>query len=86
MNYVVRTWKKDRRTKLGEKVIHTTVVTEDTMLYIKQIDELNPNPEIRYEIYPEKKTVKNLMTGADVEIDYDTPRSCDPSSETYWSM
>jgi len=86
MNYVVRTWKQDRRTKLGEKIVNTTVVTEDTMLYIKQIDELNPNPEIRYEIYPEKKIVKNLMSGVDVEIDYDTPRSCDPSSELYWSM
>lgn len=33
-----------------------------------------------------KKTVKNLMTGKDVEISVNTPRSCDPSSELYWSM
>ena len=32
------------------------------------------------------KTVKNLMTGADVEIPADTPRSCDPSQELYWTM
>ena len=32
------------------------------------------------------KTVRNLMTGKEVEIDINTPLSCDPSSETYWSM
>ena len=33
-----------------------------------------------------KKTVKNLMTGKNVEIDADTPWCCNPASETYWSM
>lgn len=33
-----------------------------------------------------KKTVKNLMTGQMIEIDSDTPRCCDPSSELFWSM
>lgn len=32
------------------------------------------------------KTVRNLMTGAEIEISADTPRCCDPSSELYWSM
>ena len=32
------------------------------------------------------KVVKNLMTGKDIEIPEDTPRSCDPSSELFWSM
>lgn len=32
------------------------------------------------------KTVKSLMTGKEVEIPVNTPRSCDPSSELYWSM
>ena len=32
------------------------------------------------------KTVKNLMTGQLIEIPADTPRSCDPSSELFWSM
>lgn len=34
----------------------------------------------------QKRTVRNLMTGLPVEIDINTPLSCDPSSETYWSM
>lgn len=33
-----------------------------------------------------RKTVKNLMTGQEVEIDSDTPWCCNPASETYWSM
>ena len=33
-----------------------------------------------------KVTVKNLMSGQDVEIDADTPWCCRPDSETYWSM
>ena len=32
------------------------------------------------------KTVRNLMTGKDIEIAENTPHCCDPSSETYWSM
>ena len=32
------------------------------------------------------KTVKNLMTGKEVEIAADTPWCCNPASETYWSM
>jgi hypothetical protein len=34
----------------------------------------------------QRKRVKNLMTGQEVEISVNTPRSCDPSSELYWSM
>ena len=51
----------------------------------------NKTSKIRsYESYsyvaPAKKTVKNLMTGKDIEIDADTPWCCNPASETFWSM
>lgn len=32
------------------------------------------------------KTVRNLMSGKEIQIPVDTPLCCDPSSETYWSM
>lgn len=32
------------------------------------------------------KSVRNLMTGKEIEIPVHTPRACDPSSELYWSM
>ena len=37
-------------------------------------------------VKPKTKKVRNLMTGVEIEIPYDTPLACDPSSETYWSM
>ena len=32
------------------------------------------------------KTVRNMISGRELEIPIDTPLCCDPSSETYWSM
>lgn len=32
------------------------------------------------------KIVKNFMNGKEVEISVNTPRSCDPSTELFWSM
>ena len=32
------------------------------------------------------KTVRPLFSDKDIEIPVDTPLSCDPSTETYWSM
>jgi len=29
---------------------------------------------------------RNLMGGAEIHVEYNTPIYCDPSSETYWSM
>lgn len=29
---------------------------------------------------------RNLMSGTEIKVAYNTPISCDPSSETYWSM
>lgn len=33
-----------------------------------------------------KKTVKNLMTGKEIEILASTPYICNPANEAYWSM
>lgn len=38
-----------------------------------------------YQNHVKTRVVKNLMTGADVKINSNTPLCCDPSSETYWS-
>lgn len=36
-------------------------------------------------VRPKTRKVRNLMTGTELEIAYDTPMVCDPSTETYWS-
>jgi hypothetical protein len=42
--------------------------------------------DIYYKEVVTTKKVKNLMTGQEIEIASNTPRCCDPSSETYWTM
>jgi hypothetical protein len=85
-------WKLDRRTKRGERLFSTTVWTgRDEAAMEREVKELLLSglytvDQFRFEYVPTMKTVKNLMTGQDVEIAHDTPRSCDPSSELYWSM
>lgn len=88
--YTVYTYKKDRRTKSGERLIGTAPCYTDEAGMKRVMEgrqELFPASKgFRFEYHPSKVTVKNLMTGKDVEIDRDTPWCCNPASETYWSM
>ena len=89
-NWTMYIYKADRRTKSGERLFSTTVWQDRTdMGMINEVGyliDMYPKAEFRIEVVPTTKTVKNLMTGEMVEIPHDTPRSCDPSSELYWSM
>ena len=85
-------YKADQRKKSGERLVSTTVW--------RNRDEAEMRREVRelqYELWPvakgyriefvaTMKTVVNLMSGKEIQIPHDTPRSCDPSSELYWSM
>ncbi len=90
-DYTLYIYKQDRRCKRGERLFSTTVwpgMDDDGMH--RTVAELYPlyrqADGFRFEWFPSMKTVKNLMTGAEVSIPHDTPRSCDPSSELYWTM
>ena len=90
-DYTMYIYKRDRRTKTGERLFSTTVWTGRTEEGMRHecngLYWLYPASEgWRFECIPTMKTVKNLMTGVDIQIPHDTPRSCDPSSELYWSM
>ena len=90
-DYTMYIWKADRRTKRGERLVSTTVWTDRTALGMKrEVESLYwlylPKDGYRFECVPSMKTVRNLMTGKDIQIAHDTPRSCDPSSELYWTM
>ena len=90
-NWTLYIWKVDRRCKAGERLFSTTVWEgRDADSMQREVDELYlhhyPRVQFRLEYFPTTKTVRNLMTGELVEIAWDTPRSCDPSSELYWSM
>lgn len=90
--HTVYIYKADRRTKTGERLVSTTVWQHrDAAEMAREVRELQyelwpVSRGFRIEFVPTMKTVKNLMTGAAVEIAHDTPRGCDPSSELYWTM
>ena len=90
-DYTVYIYKADRRTKTGERLFSTTVWRDrdqDSMRRecINLYDLYPATQGWRFEYHPTMKTVKSLMTGQDVQIDRDTPWSCNPASEAYWSM
>jgi len=90
-DYTMYIYKTDRRTKTGERLVSTTVWRDRTEESMKrECAELFylylPTDGYRFEYIPTMKTVKNLMTGLNIQIPHDTPRACDPSSELYWSM
>jgi hypothetical protein len=91
-DWIVTVYKTDRRCKTGERFVskypfkgmdRDTVERELRELTV----ELYPQKSgWRFDVQPAMKTVKNLMTGKDVEIASDTPWCCNPASEAYWSM
>ena len=90
-DYTMYIYKRDARCKTGERLFSTTVYTgRDDNGMRREVAELFPlyRPEDgwRFEWTPAYKTVRKLMSGKDIQIPHDTPRSCDPSSELYWSM
>ena len=92
-SYTLYIYKIDKRYKAGERAISTKVYTDQDDAGMKVIvDEfiahwanLMATKKFRVEYFPTMITVKNLMTGADVQIDRDTPWCCNPASESYWS-
>lgn len=90
-DYTMYIYKTDRRTRTGERLIHTSVWTRESDASMKrecnELVGLYPaSSGYRFEYHPKMKTVVNLMTGKEIQIDYNTPRVCDPSSESYWTM
>lgn len=91
--YRLLVFKTDRRTKSGQRLVKSY----DYPGFSSQAmaEEVNDLKRLRYkpadgwrlDWEPMTVMVKNLMTGAMVEIDYrDRGGPCDPSMERYWSM
>jgi hypothetical protein len=89
-DYTIRIFKSDGRYARGERLVSDTVWHRDEAGIERECQELRgmypASQGFRVIYFATMKTVKNLMTGADVQIPWDTPRSCDPSSELYWTM
>jgi hypothetical protein len=89
-NWTMYIYKRDLRYTVGQRLFSTTVWTDrDEAGMVREVQELAqlyPAAQFHIMFCPTTRTVRNLMTGELVDIPYDTPRSCDPSSELYWTM
>lgn len=70
--------------KDGMKLVYKTDYTEVTLEQMERMYPVRPR-YVRF-IKETYVTKRNLMTGVEYKERYDTPFSCSPSSETYWSM
>jgi len=86
--YTVELYKADRRKKTGERLVQKTDHSSNDRAAIQAVyDSKYPAAKgYRYEIHETYVTRKNMMNDAEYQERYDTPRSCSPSSELYWSM
>lgn len=85
--YTVEVYKKDARTKVGERLVkkvdHSTA--DRSALEHVYKHTYFPSQGYRFEIHETYVTRRNLMSGGEFQERYDTPYTCSPSSETYWS-
>lgn len=89
--YKLSVYKRDRRTKEGRRFVRSYSYSnlDETGIRGEIINLRVLYPEYdgwTFEYHPLTKTVTNLMSGQPIEIAYDTPGCCDPSTETYWTM
>ena len=89
--YTLEIYKVDRRCKAGEKLVgkydyHKVSGTwmEEEMQDLRW--RLYPSPKYRMELHETFVERVNVMTGDKFQERYDTPYTCSPRSETYWSM
>ena len=86
--YTVEIYKKDRRTKSGERLVSKKDYDTDNLSMLEHTVKhtYRTSQGYRYEIHETWVTRKNLMGGGEFKERYDTPYYCSPSSESYWSM
>lgn len=86
--YTVEIYKKDKRVKVGERLVSKTDYATDNLSMLEHTVKhtYRASAGFRYEIHETMVTRKNMMGGAEYQERYDTPRYCSPSSEAYWSM
>jgi len=91
MEYTFEIYKKDGRTKAGERFLKEVTVDcgDSDAGIVKAQNEISkqfPTPSYRIEQHVTWVTRTNFMSGKEFKERYDTPHYCSPSSESYWSM
>ena len=85
--YTVEIYKKDKRTKSGERRVHKADYdTTDLSTLAHTVKHTWRTAHgFRAEIHETYVTRKNMMSGQAFQERYDTPYYASPRSETYWS-
>ena len=86
--YTVIVYKKDARTKSGERQVLYKDYDTDNLSMLEHTVKHTwlKSAGFRYEIHETMVTKRNLMGGGEFQERFDTPYYCSPSSESYWSM
>jgi hypothetical protein len=88
-NYTVEVYKRDGRTKSGERFFKKFDVTVTSpraaVLAHYQSEFSHARGYARVELHETWVTRKNLLSGQEFQERYDTPVYCSPSSESFWS-
>lgn len=86
--YTVEIYKRDARTKSGERLVQKQDYDTDNLSALEHTVKhtWRSSDGYRYEIHETYVTKRNLMGGAEFRERYDTPHYCSPASESYWSM
>jgi hypothetical protein len=84
MDYTVEVYKLDKRVKGGMVLVDKKDYTG--VKFLAQVEAMHPRrPRYIIQIHETYVTRRNAMTGVEFQERYDTPWSCSPASETYWS-
>ena len=86
--YTVEIYKRDARTKKGERLVSKTDYETDNLSMLEHTVKhtWRASQGFRYEIHVTMVEKTNIMGGAKFMERYDTPYYCSPASESYWSM
>jgi hypothetical protein len=92
-DWIVAVYKRDRRCKAGERFVAKYPFSGmDRATVERELRELTAQLDReadgwRFDVQERYATVRNLMTGQEVQIEAsDRGGPCDPSMERYWSM
>jgi len=85
--YTVEVYKRDGRTKQGERLVLKEDFNTSRRALAGNLSRVYPESKgYRVEIWETYVTRTNAHTGREFRERYDTPRSCSPASDLYWSM
>ena len=92
-DWLVAVYQRDRRCRAGERFVakypFSGMDRETVERELRELTaQLYPQKDgWRFDVQERYATVRNLMTGAEVQIEAeDRGGPCDPSTERYWSM